>query len=367
MRFRIGKEAFLRGLTPVQSVVETRKTLPVLSHVIIEAEPGRISLFGTDLDVGITSRVETEVGQAGAVAVSARKLYDIARELPDAEVEIESDGDFVVSIRADRSRFRIKGISKEEFPAPPEIKETRRLTLDKRTFRSMARRTVIAVSTDQTRYTLNGVLLQVRTEDVRAVATDGHRLALARVPRQGNAEAIGMEALVPKKAISEALKILRDDEGEVTLRLGENQLVVEDAHHTLTTRLIEGQFPNYEQVVPSGTAARLEVGREDLAGALRRAATIMGDRAAPTVLDLKSGTVTISCVNLDLGEAREELDATYEGADLTIGFNARYVLDFLGVVEGARVAASLGDALSPAIFHPVGDETYSCVIMPMRI
>jgi len=367
MHFRIGKEAFLRGLTPIQSVVESRKTLPVLSHVIIEAESGRISLFGTDLDVGVTSRVETDVRQVGAVAVSARKLYDIARELPDAEVEIESDGEFMVSIRAERSRFRIKGISKEEFPAPPEIKETRRLTLEKRAFRNMARRTVIAVSTDQTRYTLNGVLLQVHAEDVRAVATDGHRLAMVRVPRQGNADAIGMEALVPKKAISEALKILRDDEGEVTLRLGENQLVVEDAQHTLTTRLIEGQFPNYEQVVPSGTTAHLEVGREDLAGALRRASTIMGDRAAPTVFDLKSGKLVVSCVNLDLGEAREEMDAAYEGPDLTVGFNARYVLDFLAVIEGDRVAANMGDALSPTLFCPVGDETYSCVIMPMRI
>ncbi len=367
MRFRIGKEAFLRGLTPVQGVVESRKTLPVLSHVILEAEPGRISLFGTDLDVGITSRVGAEVSQPGAVAVSARKLYDIARELPEGDVEIESHGDFVVSSRAERSRFRLKGISKDEFPAAPEIKETRRLTLEKRTFRDMARRTVIAVSSDQTRYTLNGVLLQVRTEDIRAVATDGHRLAMARVPRQGNAEAIGLEALIPKKAVGEALKILRDDEGEVTLKLGDNQLIVEDANHTLTTRLIEGQFPNYEQVVPATIAATLEVGREELAGALRRTSAIMGDRAAPTVFDLKGGKVTISCVNLDLGEAREELDAVYNGADMTIGLNARYVLDFLGVLDSDRVAAGLGDALSPTLFRPAGDESYSCVIMPMRI
>jgi DNA polymerase III subunit beta len=367
MRFRIGKEAFLRGLAPVQSVVETRKTLPVLSHVIIEARPERIALFGTDLDVGITSRIETEVAEAGAVAVSARKLYDITRELPDGDMEIESDGDFTVSIRADRSRFRIKGISKEEFPAPPEIKESRRLSLEKRAFRNMTRRTIIAVSTDQTRYTLNGVLLQVHADDVRAVATDGHRLAMVRLPRQGNAEAIGMEALIPKKAVSEALKILKDEEGELMLRLGENQLVLEDAQHTLTTRLIEGQFPNYEQVVPAAPTAALEVGREDLAGALRRTSAIMGDRAAPTVFDVKAGKLTVSCVNLDLGEAREEIDAVYSGADLTIGFNARYLLDFLGVIDGDRVVAGLGDALSPAVFRPAGDETYSCVVMPMRI
>lgn len=367
MRFRISKEAFLRGLTPVQGVVESRKTLPILSHVIIAAEPGRISLFGTDLDVGITSRIGAEIGQPGAVAVAARKLYDIARELPEGEVEIESNGDFMVSIRAERSRFRIKGISKDEFPAAPDIKETHRLTLAKRTFRNMARQTVIAVSTDQTRYTLNGVLLQVRTEDVRAVATDGHRLAMARTPRHGNAEAIGMEALIPKKAVGEALKILRDDEGELTFRLGDNQLVMEDLNHTLTTRLIEGQFPNYEQVVPAPGGTTLEVGREDLAAALRRASAIMGERAAPTVFELKAGKVVVSCVNLDLGEAREEIDATYDGPDMTIGLNARYVLDFLGVIEADRVSAGLGDALSPTLFRPAGDDSYSCVIMPMRI
>ncbi len=367
MRFRISKETFLRGLGPVQSVVETRKTLPVLSHVIIEAEPGRISMFGTDLDVGVTSRLFTEVAQPGSIAVSARRLYDIARELPDTEIEIETQEDFMVSIRADRSRFRIKGISKEEFPAPPEIKETRRLTLAKRTFRTMARRTIIAVSSDQTRYTLNGVLLQVRTEDVRAVATDGHRLALAKVPRQGNAEAIGMEALIPKKAVAEALKILRDDEGELILRLGENQLVLEDEQHTLTTRLIEGQFPNYEQVLPAEGLGFVEVGREPLAGALRRALAILADRAAPMVFELKPGKLTVSCENLDLGNSQEELDADYAGAEVRLGLNGRYVLEFLGVADTDQVAAGIGDALSPTVFRPAGDDTYLCVIMPMRL
>jgi len=367
MRFHIGKETFLRGLAPVQSVVETRKTLPVLSHVIIEAEPDRVSLFGTDLDVGVTSRIATEVQEPGAVAVSARRLYDIARELPDTDVEVESDREFMVTIRADRSRFRIKGISKEEFPAPPEIKETRRLTLAKSTFKTMARQAIIAVSSDQTRYTLNGVLLQVRAEDVRAVATDGHRLALARAPRQGNAEAIGMEALIPKKAISEALKLLRDDDGEMVLRLGENQLVLEEAQHTLTTRLIEGQFPNYEQVLPAGGTPSLGVGREALAGALRRATAIMADRAAPTVFDVKPGKLTVSCENLDLGDSREELDVTYGGAEVRLGLNARYVLEFLAVVDSDEVTAGIGDALSPTVFRPAGDDTYTCVIMPMRI
>jgi DNA polymerase-3 subunit beta len=231
----------------------------------------------------------------------------------------------------------------------------------------MARRAIIAVSSDQTRYTLNGVLLQVRAEDVRAVATDGHRLALARAPRQGNAEAIGMEALIPKKAVSEALKLLRDDDGELVLRLGENQLVLEDAHHTLTTRLIEGQFPNYEQVLPVGSAPSLEVGREALAGALRRATAIMADRAAPTVFEVRPGKLTVSCENLDLGDSREELDATYGGEEIRLGLNARYVLEFLGVVESERVTAGIGDALSPTVFRPAGDETYTCVIMPMRI
>ena len=367
MRFRISKEAFLRGLAPVQSVVETRKTLPVLSHVIIEAEPGRVSMFGTDLDVGVTSRLSTEVARPGSVAVSARRLYDIARELPDAEIEIESQEDFTVAIRADRSRFRIKGISKEEFPAPPEIKETRRLTLPKRTFRTMARRTIIAVSSDQTRYTLNGVLLQVRTDDVRAVATDGHRLALAKAARQGNAEAIGMEALIPKKAVSEALKILRDDEGELVLRLGENQLVIEDEQYTLTTRLIEGQFPNYEQVLPGEGLTFVEVAREALAGAMRRASAILADRAAPTVFELKPGKLTVSCENLDLGNSQEELDVEYAGGEVRLGLNGRYVLEFLGVADTDQVAAGIGDALSPTVFQPAGDGTYLCVIMPMRL
>jgi DNA polymerase-3 subunit beta len=199
------------------------------------------------------------------------------------------------------------------------------------------------------------------------VATDGHRLALVRAPRPGGKGSATLEALVPKKAMVEAAKITRDEGGDVRIWLAENQLILEQESSTLVARLIDGQFPNYDQVLPAPAPTRITVGREALQGALRRTSAIMGERTTATEFEFRPGRALVSCVNLDLGEAHEELEASYEGSPLKVGFNARYVLEFLGAVEGADVAVQITDPLSPALFRIAGDEAYSCVIMPMRI
>lgn len=367
MHIRVERDAFVDALGPVQGVVEAKKTLPILSHLLLEASPDGVWLFGTDLDVGVRRGLTAEVISPGSVALSARKLYEIARELPPATVELRADADLQVAIHCQRSSFRMKGLPRDEFPSLPDLKGDDKIALETRLFRDMLRKTLFAVSSDQTRYALTGVLVQVQPEEIRMVATDGHRLALVRAPRREGKGAETLEALVPKKAMVEAAKITRDEGGDVRVWLAENQLILQQEASTLVARLIDGQFPNYDQVIPVPGPRKILIGREALQGALRRTSAIMGERTTATELEFRPGRVLVSCVNMDLGEAHEEIEAGYEGDGFKVGFNARYVLEFLGAIDAAEVALHITDPLSPALFQAAGDEAYGCVIMPMRL
>ena len=365
MHIRVDRDAFVDALGPVQGVVEAKKTLPILSHVLLEAGTDGVWLFGTDLDVGLRRGLTAEVITPGTVAVSAKKLYEIARELPAAPVELQADADLQVTLRCLRSSFRLKGLGREEFPTIPAMTTDGGVTLGSSLFRDMLRKTLFAVSSDQTRYALTGVLVQVQASEVRMVATDGHRLALVKAPRPGGAGTL--EALVPKKAMGEAAKLMRAEGKDVRLWLSDNQLILQQETSTLLARLIDGQFPNYDQVIPGANPRLITLDKVALDGALRRTSAIMGERTTPTEFQFRPGRALLSCVNIDLGEAHEELEVSYEGEELRVGFNARYVLDFLAAVDEEQVTIQIADPLSPALFRAAGNEGYGCVIMPMRI
>lgn len=367
MQIRLDRDAFVDALGPVQGVVEAKKSLPVLSHVLLEATPTGVWLFGTDLDVGVRKHVAAEVVRPGAVALSAKKLYEVVRELPSAPVDLQMDADLQVAISCQKASFRIKGLPREDFPAVPEVKGDGEVALEAGLFRDMLRKTLFAVSSDQTRYALTGVLFQVQAKDIIMVATDGHRLALVRVPKPETAGSALIDALVPKKAMVEAVKIAKDEAEIMHLSLAENQLILQQEATVLVARLIDGQFPNYDQVIPPAGAGGITVNREALYSALRRTTAIMGDRVTPTEFQFQPGRVLISCVNMDLGEAHEEVEATVSGEGVKVGFNARYVMEFLTAVDVETVSVQIADPLSPAVFRPEGDTSYSCVIMPMRI
>ncbi len=367
MHIRVERDAFVDALGLVQGVVEAKKTLPILSHLLLEASHEGVWLFGTDLDVGVRRGLVADVLKPGTVALSARKLYEVARELPQAPVELQADADLQVAIRCQRSNFRMKGLPREEFPSLPDLKGNGEIALETHLFRDMLRKTLFAVSSDQTRYALTGVLVQILASEVRMVATDGHRLALVRVPRPTDKGSGTLEALVPKKAMVEAVKITREDGSDVRMWLADNQLILHQEASTLVARLIDGQFPNYDQVIPAPGPSKILIGTEALHGALRRTSAIMGERTTATEFEFRSGRVVVSCVNMDLGEAHEELEASYDGDGFKVGFNARYILEFLAAIDSAEVSLSIADPLSPALFRPAGDDAYGCVIMPMRI
>ena len=367
MRIRVERDTFVEALGPVQSVVEVKKALPILSHVLMEATPNNLSLFGTDLDVGLQRQLTAEVFEPGAITLSAKKLYEVVKELPQAPIEFRVDADLQVAISCQRSSFRMKGLTKEEFPSLPDLRVGGEIVLNAKVFRDMLRKTLFAVSSDQTRYALTGVLLQAQQSELNMVSTDGHRLALIRVPRPATSGDTVIEALIPKKAMVEAVKIAREEVADIRIRLSENQLILQQDTTTLIARLIDGQFPNYDQVIPSVTPNRIVIKKEALHGALRRTSAIMGERTTPTEFDFQKGRLLITCVNMDLGEAHEEVEIEYGGEGLKIGFNARYVMEFLGAVDAEEIALHVNDPLSPSVFRMAGDDAYSCVIMPMRI
>jgi DNA polymerase-3 subunit beta len=270
-----------------------------------------------------------------------------------------------VTLRCLRSSFRLKGLGREEFPAIPAMTTDGGITIGSSLFRDMLRKTLFAVSSDQTRYALTGVLVQVQASEVRMVATDGHRLALVKAPRPGGAGTL--DALVPKKAMGEAAKIMREEGKDVRLWLSDNQLILQQEASTLLARLIDGQFPNYDQVIPGANPRLITLEKAALDGALRRTSAIMGERTTPTEFQFRPGRALLSCINIDLGEAHEELEVSYEGEELRVGFNARYILDFLAAVDEEQVTVQIADPLSPALFRAAGNEGYGCVIMPMRI
>ncbi len=368
MHITVLRDDLLNGVGPIQAVVETKRSLPILSHLLLEASPSHLSVFGTDLDIGVRKRVPGQVVKEGSVALSARKLYEIVRELPATSVDLAVDGELTATITCGNSEFRIKGLSRDDFPSMREPKQSG-IVLDRRLFRDMIRRTLYAVSSDQTRYTLNGILFRVTPEEVRMVATDGHRLAMTNSELSANSGQLtaAVDAIIPRKAAAEILKLLREEPGEITVEISENHLLLQTDDTLIDTRLIEGQFPNYEQVIPANATKEVMVNREAFLAGLRRTSTILGERALPTTMKLTPGRLLLSCVNLDLGEARERLDVEYQHEEMTVGFNARYILDFLGALTTEQATIRLQDALSPALFSGKDDTRYTCVIMPMRL
>lgn len=366
MHIKVLRDDLLDGVGPIQAVIETKRSLPILSHLLLETSPPCLSVFGTDLDVGVRKRVPGQVLREGSIALSARKLYEIVRELPAAPVELTVDADLTAAIACGSSEFRVKGLPRDNFPSMRELKHGR-IVLDRRRFRDMIRRTLFAVSSDQTRYTLNGVLFRVTPKDMRMVATDGHRLAMTSFDCDVMKDSGPIDAIIPRKAAAETLKLLREEPGEIEIEITENHLLLQTDDTLIDARLIEGQFPNYEQVIPTNAAKQVTVNREAFLAGLRRTSTILGERALPTTMQLTPGRLLLSCVNLDLGEARERLDVEYQHEEMSVGFNARYLLDFLSVLTTEQVTIQLQDSLSPALFAGKDDRRYACVIMPMRI
>jgi DNA polymerase-3 subunit beta len=367
MNLTISKEQIIAGLQAVQNVVSTRTTLPILSNVLLRAEDGKVEFTATDLDVTVACKVEAKVGKPGATTVPVKKLFGIVREL-SGEIDIETDDKNVTSIRSGGSFFKIHGLSADEFPPLPVFKDDKKVALQQETVRAMLKKTSFAVSTDESRYVLNGIFISLKDGKMTLVATDGRRLALVDEEVELSDKSSG-EFIVPAKAVNELNRLLQD-KGDVELKYGENQAsfaLKDDKGFSvlLITKLIEGNYPNYRQVIPGEAKERIALVREELLQALRRAEIMTSEKANSVKMTFGKNTLAITANSPEVGEARETLAVNYKGNELAIAFNPRYLIDPLNALSEDEVFIELIDELSPGVLKINGPFLY--VVMPMRL
>jgi DNA polymerase-3 subunit beta len=371
MEVTITRQALLKGLQRVQGIVEKRNTMPILSNVLIGTAEQGITLFATDLELGIRASYPATVKTAGAATVSARKLFEIIRELPEADIRLSSEEGHALRVECARSRFKVAGLAPGDFPVFPGVGSDPALRIARTDFLDLVRRTVFAVGENDARYVLNGLLCAVERGAIKVVGTDGHRLAVAQrpvTPSKGGATLTDTSAIVPKKALNELKKLVEDSEQEfLELHISKTQMTFQQGDLVLLARLMEGNYPNYGQVIPVGNDKRIVLQKELLEGALRRVALLSKERTNAVRFHVEPSRVVISTSNPDLGEAREDVAVAYEGETITTGFNARYLLDVLGAVSGPEVILEFKDALSPCLIREPGVEGFLCVVMPMRV
>jgi DNA polymerase-3 subunit beta len=373
MKLTIDKSELQRGLGRIQAIVEKRNSMPILANVLLSAPAkgdAKLELAATDLEVGIRGAQPAQVSKTGAVTVSARKLYDVVRELPEEPVQLEVSGNAYVELRCGRARFSLAGTDAEEYPSLPEFSPNRLVRLQAAVLSQMIERTMYATSLDETRYNLNGVYFEVvpETSKLRMVATDGHRLALIERSIGPDAAGLASGVIIPRKGLAELKRLVdEEDADEIELGFEGNSGLVRKGDVTLVMRLIEGEFPNYRQVIPKEAKQRTTVATEPLVRALRRVALLSAERSRAVKLDFSEGRLVLSSSNPDMGEAQEEVDIDYAGPPLSIGFNARYLLECLGAIAAKEVHLNLRDGNSPAEIRPAEDPDTLAVVMPMRL
>lgn len=368
MNFTIQRDELLRALARIQGIVERRSTLPILSNALVQTTSAGLTLAATDLEVGVTGSYAAEVREPGSSTIAARKLYEIVRELEDSEVTIASEEGSRMRVECGGARFLLLTVSPEEYPTLPSSEGVELVPLDSALLAEVIDRTLYAASTDETRYNLNGVFVERAGEDrLRFVATDGHRLAKVEKGVPQPIPFLERGILVPRKGMSEIRRLCEESEEGLQIGLQEGFLVVRWPSLVLSTRLIDGEFPNYQQVIPKEHRIRVLVDRERLSHAVRRMALVAHERSRGFRLALSDGQMELSTSNPDLGEAREAISVEYNGGRFETAFNARYVLDSLGSILSKEVVIELLEELAPVQIRPADDPDQTAVIMPMRL
>ena len=370
MELVVRKNDLLRELQLFQGIVERKNTIPILANVLMEAKGDEVKLLATDLEVGLRSRCQASVAKGGALTLPAKKFYEIVKSLPETDIRIAEDKGGV-KVAAERFDSRMQTLPREDFPALPEGGRATTATLPSASLKEMVAKTQFAITGEDTRFFLNGAQFVLRPDSMSLVATDGHRLALVTVKRDGKASKDGDEikAILPKKTLSELARLLSEGDGDITYERGENHLFFTVAGRLLISRMIDGQFPAYERVIPKNNDKHLEFERDRLANAVKRVALLSNERSRAVKFQIDKGKVDVTSSSPDVGEAKETLPVDYAGAPVQICFNAQYVLDFLSAVTTDVVALDLKDEVSQAVMAPVGAEgyEYTYVIMPMRV
>jgi DNA polymerase-3 subunit beta len=371
MELVVRKNDLLRELQLFQGIVERKNTIPILANVLMEAKGDEVKFLATDLEVGLRSKCSASVAKGGSITLPAKKFYEIVKSLPETDIRIAEDKGGV-KVAADRFDSRMQTLPREDFPTLPESGAgAPSATLPRAALKEMVAKTQFAITGEDTRYFLNGALFVLRPDAMNLVATDGHRLALVTVTRDSKnpKDADEIKAILPKKTLGELSRLLMEGDGDIAYERGENHLFFHVGDRLLISRMIDGQFPAYERVIPKGNDKHIEFERDRLTNAVKRVALLSNERSRAVKFQIEKGKVDVTSSSPDLGEAKETLPVEYDGASMQICFNAQYVLDFLSVVATDVVSLDLKDEVSQAVMRPVGAEgyDYTYVIMPMRV
>jgi len=366
MRFSLQREVLLKPLQQVVNVVERRHTLPVLANVLALVKNGQLSLTGTDLEVEMVARTAVEDAKDGETTIPARKLFEIVRALPDGSRITVSQADDKVTVQAGRSRFTLAALSANEFPAIEDIELVERIRVPEAALKELIERTAFAMAQQDVRYYLNGLLLDLRENALRCVATDGHRLAMCEVPLPTGAQS-RKQIIVPRKGVLELQRLLEGGDREVELEVGRNHLRLRREDVTFTSKLIDGRFPDYDAVIPIGADKEVRVDRETLRAALQRAAILSNEKYRGVKVEVSPGQLLLVAHNPEQEEAQEEVEADTKVDGLAVGFNVTYLLDALGALRDDTVLIALRDANSSALLREAGNDRCRHVVMPLRL
>ncbi|NCN95640.1 MAG: DNA polymerase III subunit beta [Bdellovibrionales bacterium] len=370
MKLEVEKKDLLTLLSRSQNIVEKRNTMPILVNVLLEAEDSHFKVFATDLEVSLKDQIPAKIIQPGKVAVSAKSLFEIIKELPDAPILLEKKENNWLRVTQKKSVFNLVGMSPEEYPVFPTFQTNQFIEMDSDVLSEMIEKTLYSVSTDETRYHLNGVYFESRKDDnsLRMVATDGHRLSMVDRKTSGS-DRLNLDkgVIVPRKGLNEIKKLLDSTSDSIELAIEGSQLILRKYSTLLLVRLIEGKYPNYQQLVPQNLKETLRAPKETLLSSLKRVSLLSNAKSKGVTLSLSQGKMEIASNNPELGDAKEEIEVDYKGKDIRIGFNAKYILDVLGSIKEEIIEIDFNDNLSPGVVRPDKDMSYTCVVMPMRI
>ena len=371
MKLKIKKEEILKGLQRIQGVVEKKNTMPILSNMLLSADSKGVEIVATDLEIGLRGRYAADVEKPGSVTVSAKKMYEIVRELPAEEIQIKVEDSNWVKIQSGHSLFKLVGLPKEEYPALPDVAEEGMIAIEGETLREMIKKTLYSVGENDARYVLNGLFVHMTQTkgglNIRMVGTDGHRLSM--IDRVVEAKHKETSIIIPKKAMMELRRLLEEDTPKAELRLGfsKNHALFKRDGLIMVSKLIDGNYPNYLQVIPAKNTKKVSVSKDVFTHAVRRVSILSKEKTNAVKMQLEKGRLILSTNNPEVGEATEELDVDYKGEMISIGFNSRYLMDVLTAMDRQTIALELSDALSPCLITEEGDELYRCVVMPMRV
>lgn len=365
MYFETNKEAFLKSLSKIQGIIEKKHTIPILSNVLLELKENNLIVTATDLEIGLKSFLEVNTYTEGKITVSAKKLYEIIKELPNKNIKFNSKNNYWIEIKCDKSTFNLVGLSSEEFPKFPKVEEENFKQIDNEEFNKMIDKTLFSVSTDESKYNLNGIFLK-NEDNLSMISTDGHRLAYCTNSGFKNYDIFNDGVILPKKGIYEFKKII-NKELPLFIGMNENNFTIKNDNSILIMRIIDGEFPDYKKVLPQKCDNYSIINRIDFFHALKRISVLSSDKSKGVKFEFKKNQMLITSSNPDFGDAKEILDIKYDGNEISIGFNSKYILDILNSIEDDYIKFHLKDNLSPGMITSSENSEFLSVIMPMRL